>query len=122
MTTMSFRKSTEWTSGLRSYFEYRDLGMVEATEGRVLANVIRAVGPCSGPSGYHTHDVEFQLNYVLRGWIRVELEDVGEVRFEAGDSWNQEPNIKHEVLEFSDDFEVLEICMPAEFQTRDAER
>lgn len=122
MTTTSFHKSSKWKAGLRSYFQYRDLGFVEATNGKVLAHVIRAVEPCSGPGGYHSHDVEFQMNYVLRGWTRVEFDDVGEVRFEAGDSWYQGPNIKHEVLEFSDDFEVLEIVMPAEFATADEER
>ena len=122
MTTTSFHESSKWKAGLRSYFQYRDLGLVEATNGKVLAHVIRAVEPCSGPGGYHSHDIEFQMNYVLRGWTRVEFDDVGEVRFEAGDSWYQEPNIKHEVLEFSDDFEVLEIVMPAEFATADEER
>jgi mannose-6-phosphate isomerase-like protein (cupin superfamily) len=119
---MSFQKSAEWKSGLRSYFEYRDLGIVKATNGRVLAHVLRATESCSGPGGYHTHDLEFQMNYVLNGWTRVEFEDVGEVRFEAGDSWYQDPKIKHEVLEYSDDLEVIEICMPAEFPTRDAHR
>lgn len=122
MTTTSFQKSAKWKTGLRTYFQYRDLGIVEGTNGKVLAHVLRAVEPCSGPGGYHSHDVEFQMNYVLRGWTRVEFEDVGEVRFEAGDSWYQKPNIKHEVLEFSDDFEVLEIVMPAEFATKDEER
>ena len=122
MPTMSFHKSTEWKRGLRPYFEYRDLGMVEATGGKVLAHVIRTTQPCSGPGGYHTHTLEFQMNYVLRGWTRVEFEDVGEVRFEAGDSWCQPSDIKHEVLEFSDDFEVIEICMPADFPTEEAER
>ena len=122
MTPMSFHKSAEWKTGLRTFFEYRDLGIVEATKGKVLAHVIRARDSCPGPGGYHTHDLEFQMNYVLKGWIRVNFEDAGEVRFEAGDSWYQVPNIKHEVLEFSDDFEVIEICMPAEFPTKDAER
>ena len=122
MTTTSFQKSAKWKTGLRTYFQYRDLGIVEGTNGKVLAHVLRAVEPCSGPGGYHSHDVEFQMNYVLCGWTRVEFEDVGEVRFEAGDSWYQKPNIKHEVLEFSDDFEVLEIVMPAEFATKDEER
>ena len=122
MPTMSFSKSAQWKTGLRTYFEYRDLGIVGATGGKVLAHVIRATEPCSGPGGYHTHDLEFQMNYVLNGWTRVEFEDVGEVRFEAGDSWYQAPNIKHEVLEFSEDFEVIEICMPAEFPTEPAER
>ena len=122
MTSMSLHKSAEWQPGLRSYLEYRDLGIVAATKGKVLAHVIRAKEPCRGPDGYHTHDLEFQMNYVLRGWTRVEFEDVGEVRFEAGDSWYQEPNIKHEVLEYSNDFEVIEICMPADFPTAAAQR
>ena len=122
MPVKSFHKSAKWRTGLRPYFEYRDLGIVEATEGRVLAHIIRATGPCPGPGGYHTHDLKFQMNYVLRGWTSVEFEDEGEILFEAGDSWYQKPNIKHEVLEFSDDFEVIEITMPAEFPTEDAER
>ena len=122
MTPMSFHKSAEWKTGLRTYFEYRDLGIVEATKGKVLAHVIRARDSCPGPGGYHTHDLEFQMNYVLKGWIRVNFEDAGEVRFEAGDSWYQVPNIKHEVLEFSDDFEVIEICMPADFPTVEVQR
>ncbi len=122
MTTMSFHKSAEWKTGLRSYFEYRDLGIVAATGGKVLAHQIRAREPCSGSGGCHTHDLEFQMNYMLRGWVRVEFEDVGEVRFEAGDSWYQPSNVKHEVLEFSDDFEVIEICMPAEFPTEEVQR
>ena len=120
MTTMAFHKSAEWRTGLRTYFEYRDLGVIAATKGKVLAHHIRARESCSGPGGRHTHDLEFQMNYVLRGWTRVEFEDVGEVRFEAGDSWYQPPNIKHEVLEFSEDFEVIEICMPADFPTAEA--
>ena len=36
MTTMSFHKSADWKVGLRRYFEYRDLGIVEATKGKVL--------------------------------------------------------------------------------------
>ena len=122
MTTMSFHKSAKWKTGLRRYFEYRDLGIVEATKGKVLAHVIRARESSDGPGGYHTHDLEFQMNYVLKGRTRVEFEDSGEVLFEAGDSWYQDPKIKHEVLEFSDDFEVIEICMPAEFPTENAKR
>ena len=78
MTTMSCRKSAQWKTGLRTYFEYRDLGIVGATGGKVLAHVIRAPEPCRGPGGYHTHDLEVQMNYVLNGWPRVEFEDVGE--------------------------------------------
>tara|TARA_B100001123_G_C14780717_1_gene816466 strand:- start:278 stop:466 length:189 start_codon:yes stop_codon:yes gene_type:complete len=62
------------------------------------------------------------MNYVLKGWTRVELGGAGEVHFGAGDSWCQTPNIKHEVIEFSDDFEVIEIAMRAEFPTEEVQR
>ncbi len=86
MPTKSFKKKAEWKSGLRPYFEYRDLGIVKATQGKVLAHVIRANGPCPGSGGYHTHDLEFHMNYVLNGWTGVEFEEEGEFIFEAGDS------------------------------------
>ena len=60
--------------------------------------------------------------WLIRGWARVELETIGEIRVEAGDVWYQPPNVKHELVEYSDDFEVLEITMPAEFETRDETR
>ena len=122
MPTKSFKKKAKWKPGLRPYFEYRDLGIVKATEGKILAHVIRANAPCTGPGGYHSHDLEFQMNYVLNGWTRVEFEDEGEFIFEAGDSWYQPPNIRHEVIEYSEDFELIEITMPAEFPTKEAKR
>jgi hypothetical protein len=35
----------------------------------------------------------------------------------AGTSWLQPPNIKHTVLDYSDDCEMLEIIVPAKFDT-----
>jgi len=35
----------------------------------------------------------------------------------SGACWIQPPRIKHTVLEYSDDCEVLEIILPAEFET-----
>lgn len=108
----------KWTEGLRSYLSYRGLGIKEATDGKVLAQVIRANESCSGPVDYHYHDLEFQMNYLIKGSARVYLEDI----VEAGDVWYQAPNVKHEVLEYSDDFEVLEITMPADFPTHEIQR
>ena len=87
MPTKSLKKNAKWELGLRPYFEYRDLGIVKATKGKVLAHVLRAKSPCTGSSGYHSHDLEFQMNYVLNGWVRVEFEDEGELIFKEGDSW-----------------------------------
>ena len=76
-------KDARWGKDLRPYFAYRDLGIKAATEGRVLAQVIRAEQPCVGSMGYHSHDLEFQMVYRSRGWARLCLEDIGEIRVEA---------------------------------------
>lgn len=106
--------------GLRTYAKYRDLGMVEATNGKVRAHVIRMVPPCVPDvvSKRHVHDVEFQFLYCLKGWIRGEY-DGKEVTMREGSCWLQPPNIKHTVLDYSDDCEMLEIIMPADFDTRE---
>jgi quercetin dioxygenase-like cupin family protein len=65
----------------------------------------------------HYHDVDFQMVYVLKGWLRSEFEGQGEVLLRTGACWIQPPRIKHTVLEYSDDCEVLEIILPAEFET-----
>lgn len=110
-------KAADWQVGLRPHFAYRDLGIDAATDGKVLAQVIRARQPCDGPGDEHTHTLDFQMVYVLKGWMRTQFEGVGERTLEAGDCMYQEPGIKHRVLDYSDDLEVLEITIPAEFET-----
>lgn len=107
--------------GFRAYFQDRELGVKEATGGRYSAEVHRACAPCPKEgSGVHCHAVDFQFNYVLRGWIRVWIDGEGEFTFRAGDTWTQPPGIRHDVRGFSDDFEVLEIVSPGVFPTREA--
>ena len=61
-------QAARWsTGGLRPYFAYRDLGIKDATKGEVLAQVIRADRPCEGPMGYHSHALDFQMVYMLKG-------------------------------------------------------
>jgi quercetin dioxygenase-like cupin family protein len=110
-------KDADWQVGLRRHFAYRDLGIHGATDGKVLAQVIRARQPCDGPGDEHTHSLDFQMVYVLKGWMRTRFEGVGERTLETGDCMYQEPGIKHRVLDYSDDLEVLEITIPAEFET-----
>src|SRR3989442_7051506 len=84
--------------GLRSYFEYRDLGIKRATKGKVVAHVIRA-RPGRAPHGeWHYHDVAVQFVYVLKGWVRFEYEGVGEVLMKAGSCFYQPPRIRHREL------------------------
>lgn len=107
----------KWDEGLREYFAYRDLGMVGPTGGALRAHVIRPGGPCPGPGDLHYHELDFQMVYVLRGWARVWFEGVGEVRFQEGSCMYQQPGIHHRVLEYSDDYTVIEITSPADFET-----
>lgn len=103
--------------GLRSFFEYRDLGIREATGGKVLAHVIRARRGASGVTGAHYHKLDFQMFYVIRGWIEFDYEGVGRVRAEAGSCVHQPPGIRHDEIAHSDDLELIEITLPAEFET-----
>ena len=105
------------SDGLRSYFEYRDLGIKEATGGRVLAHVIRAREGHGERTGRHRHGLDFQMFYVLRGWARFEYEGIGEVTVRAGSCVHQPPGIKHTEIDQSDDLELIEITMPADFPT-----
>jgi hypothetical protein len=113
---VSHENGARWDDGLREYFEYRDLGMAEATGGRLRAHVIRPVNGIT-PSDTHRHVLDFQMVYVLKGWARVRFDGIGEVRFEAGSCMYQEPGIVHKVLEYSDDYTVIEIIVPADFET-----
>jgi mannose-6-phosphate isomerase-like protein (cupin superfamily) len=105
--------------GLRTYAQYRDLGIANATSGLAQAHVIRLIGPCNPAevSKLHFHDVEFQMVYVLKGWVKTYLEGQGETLMKEGSCWTQPPRIKHLILDYSDDVELLEVILPAEFKT-----
>ena len=106
------------SEGLRAFFEYRDLGIKAATGGRVGAHVIRAKpGAGHGGTGWHRHGLDVQLVYVLKGWVRFDYDGVGEVLLEAGACVHQPPGIRHVEIAHSDDVEILEITLPAEFET-----
>ncbi len=109
--------------GLRPYAKYRDLGIREATGGMAVAHVIRFLPPFQPEvvSKLHLHDVDFQMIYVLKGWISTSVEGQGELKLNAGDAWLQPPRCKHKVTGYSDDCEVLEIALPGNFATVELE-
>lgn len=125
MTTQGFvathARDAKFERGLRAFFEYRDLGLRQATDGRVVAHVIRAAGGTEFSSQPHLHDTQFQLVYVLKGWIEFEYEGQGVVRLEAGSSVYQPPQMRHRELGHSPDLELLEIVMPGDFGTREVD-
>jgi quercetin dioxygenase-like cupin family protein len=121
--TVSHQSEQDFAVGLRRYAQYRDLGMAKATQGMVQAHVIRFVPPCDPQevAKLHFHDVDLQMIYVLKGWIETELDGAGAHVMRAGSCWLQPPRIRHKVLDYSDDCEVLEIVLPADFKTVELE-
>jgi quercetin dioxygenase-like cupin family protein len=115
----SHLREQDFDHGLRPYSAYRDLGFAGATSGQLQAHVIRMTKPFNADEVAipHFHDVEFQMVYVLKGWFRTEFEGHGPETFQAGSSWIQPPKIKHTVVGYSDDCELLEIVLPANFET-----
>jgi hypothetical protein len=114
-----YREEDFHASGLRTYALYRDLGIAGATHGFAQAHVIRLIGPCNPAevSKLHFHDVAFQMVYVLNGWVKTYMEGHGETLMQQGSCWTQPPRIKHLILDYSDNCELLEVILPAEFRT-----
>ena len=117
--TASHHRDEDFDYGLRPYSAYRDLGIAPATGGMVQAHVIRMTNRStrSDVAIPHYHDVEFQMVYVLKGSFTSEFEGQGVHTFHAGSCWIQPPKIKHTVRGYSDDCELLEIVLPANFET-----
>ena len=123
MTTQGFvvshAKDAAFERGLRSFYEYRDLGIKAATAGRVVAHIIRPAAGTDFSSQPHIHITTFQLVYVLKGWIEFEYEGQGRVRLEAGSCVHQPPQIRHREVGHSEDLEMLEVVLPADFKTEE---
>ena len=70
----------------------------------------------------HLHEAEFQMIYVLKGSMVSSFDGHGTHTMKAGDAWLQPHSIKHKVLDYSDDCEVLEIVHAGELQDRRARK
>src|SRR5690242_14434204 len=121
--SVSRAEGAVYQTGLRTFMEYRDLGIDRATHGRVRAHVIRIKKDGPGAhdlhtTGLHQHRCDFQMFYVLKGWMKFVYEGHGEQTFHAGDCVLQPAGIVHNEIDCSDDVEILEIYSPAVHETR----
>lgn len=110
----------DWTPGLREIFEYRDLGIKDATQGDYIAHIVRANGKemSDEVQEWHIHECTFQFVYVLEGWAKFEYAGQGIRTIKKGDCINQRPMIPHREIACSKDFAVLELVAPADFKTK----
>ena len=105
-----------WIIG-RAGMHYRDL-VPSRLGGSIIASHIRIPDGGPVPDMVHFHRVGFQLIFCIHGWVDVVYEDQGDkMRLTAGDCFIQPPEIRHRVLEASDNVQVIEIGVPAEHVT-----
>ena len=108
-------------AGRRRFFKYRDLGVADATDGAVRAQVMEAVTGMTEPTGWHVHHCEAQFIYVLKGWVELEFEDGTREKLEQGDSVMIPGEMKHNEISTSDDVEILELSIPGPMGTTPVE-
>jgi len=91
--------------------DYQDIG-------RYDAKILRT-GPGQGDRHIprHLHKLDIQFIYVVKGWVRIWFDGTGEVTLTAGDRYVSPADVAHDVQDWSDDHEVLELTSPAEFET-----
>ena len=105
-----------WVVG-RAGMMYRDL-IPDRLGGSIIASHIHIPTGGPVPDMVHYHTIGFQLIYCYRGWVKLVYEDQGPpFILSAGDCVTQPPEIRHRVLESSDNLQVIEIGVPAEHIT-----
>jgi quercetin dioxygenase-like cupin family protein len=106
-----------YVPGRRDFFKYRELGVTEATNGRMRAQVTEAKQGLSKPTGWHYHVCEQQFIYMLKGWVDLEFADGRKVHLKQGDSMMIPGGMHHNETATSDEMDILEISVPAKFGT-----
>ena len=108
------------SGGLRDFFLYKDLGVAQATGGRVIAQLVKANAAPERGTGWHRHEADFHIVLMLKGWAKFMYEDT-EHLVAAGDCVHQRPGIAHFLFDYSPDMEYLEVVGPADFSSLDVE-
>jgi quercetin dioxygenase-like cupin family protein len=104
-------------AGRRSFFKYRDLGVTEASNGKLRAQVMQTIGDMKEPTGWHYHECDGQFVYILKGWVDLEFETGKKLRVSEGESLFIPGGLKHNETALSSDSEILELSVPSEMAT-----
>ena len=81
---VDYANKATFQDGLREFLEYRDLGITDASNGAYKAHVLRVKKEFKGDqemhtTGFHRHLVDFQMYYVLNGWVKFIYDGEGEL-------------------------------------------
>ena len=101
-------------AGPRSYFKYRDLETAGPTGGRIHIHVVRATEPGTA-TGWHYHSMS-QWFMIVGGSSTLYVEELTQP-MTVLDSMCIGRGMRHDVAPYSGDYAVLEMCVPAEYET-----
>lgn len=107
----------ELVKGRREFFSYRELGVTKASEGKMRAQVTIATQGLSEETGWHVHLCEGQFVYILEGWVDLEFAGNRKERIVAGDSIFIPGDTPHNETATSEEFQILEVSLPADMGT-----
>ena len=107
----------ELVQGRREFFSYRELGVTKATDGQMRAQVTIATQGLSEETGWHVHLCEGQFVYILDGWVDLEFAGNRKERIVAGDSIFIPGDTPHNETATSEEFQILEVSIPADMGT-----
>ena len=106
----------------RSGFEYRDIGIGNATDNLAGARVIRLSGVETQPSHQYYHNGEFLFLFVLQGEMTLSTEAHGGQQMLAGDCCVTQTQFRASVIDTSTDVEFLEVFFACISVTKPAVR
>ena len=107
-----------FVKGRRDFFKYRELGVTEASEGQMRAQVTMGTQGLTRPTGWHYHVCDGQFIYMVKGWVELQFEDGRTIKVDEGDSLYIPGGVRHNETRASDELEILEISIPAAMGTQ----
>ncbi len=103
--------------GRRDFFTYHDLGVSDASDGKLMAQIQRSKAGLTKPTGWHYHTSDAQFIYILKGWVDLEFETGDKLRIDEGESLYIPGGMLHNETATADELEILEISVPSEMGT-----
>ena len=113
---MALADATE-IPGRRSFGQYFDLGVAEASDGLVSTQVTKMRKGMVKETGWHYHECDFQWLYITKGWLELQFEDGGTHRIHENSICFIPGGYRHNETATSDELEFIEIFMPPKPRT-----
>jgi quercetin dioxygenase-like cupin family protein len=105
----------EWIPWRMEGFEARDIGIASATDGLAGVRVAHPVGQLQPE--FVSHDADLLFMFLLNGSAELNCDQMDSELLTAGDSFIIPGALKHSLSECSENMEVLEVALPAMFNT-----